>query len=1289
MKRNELVNKHVVKAISVGLSAMMAMSPVSALAAEVTPEPVAPTPTEVPTSIPAVTIAPAEVIKSVPAQPAPEKSNEAQLSDAKKEIAEAVDATGAVKTPILKIPLEAGAKNDVIVAGGYVAVAEEALSGQGDAVGKDIDKKLDKSNGEENVGEKSKIDDAVIKELQSAKGNMESYVEKINEAINVAEEAMKEVETSEDAAKVEEVLTAAKDAAQEELDNAQTDMNEAAAELVAAQQAYDEAAAISEDAAEDALEALNVAKDKVAKAKERTDAVASQLGKIDDMLDNLSNGIDSTQDALEDAIEKAEDELDVATGELKDLVDDLKDQTKELGGAVSTFVGEVEDLGDAIVAFGQAVKTAKDSEDAVKEMRQAYYDAKQALEKAQTAYDTAFKNGEVSEEDVKNLNDALLTASDAVYKAEIAMEAIKDEVYAEKLQNAINEKDNETVGSLVIGKYLADGKEVKWIPANINEDGSIKEDADTSYGKSAEGFYVVLSKDIDGNEVVESRYGYSVGVDEEGKEILVINELQGDTVNFYQVGIEKLPIETKEVDGQTVTFVTNKAGEELIIKKDAADKAYYEKEIGNTSRVEDDLDLFADTVVLDSEVLKSLVPGTIGSALDHYLGVKITFNRTSMKAISPNVYETSIGGKYLNLPIRITKVGNDYEVEYKLGSGSWNKFNTAVISKDEIVYQKKTIYQVKVGNDSADVLYDEEKGFYYVNADGSEVALVEVGENTYAEKISVSYIDGGSADTTYTNAASTNFSSDTYNVAYNGAVTAWQSACQEQQTALNEWNTASDSFDAQQKALKDLADANLMLNGGKDAEGKDVEGVDLQVKRVIGNNEITYGDLAELPVTILELVQLDKILSMPKEDRDDIVSSLETIASSKNDVEKAAALVKVIAKMGGTDSEAYVALTVALSTGFVDDKVEDLAKELEKIPFVGKGLADALRETAKNTEAATPYQQKYAQAWVAAMQAKGNVVLKGIALVEQAGDTVSAGIGLIEPTIKEGKAISDVTMKALEVSIRAAAVGGMKMGDSMLTVTGKLVGYADQYVETMRAKADTAAKEVTEAQNALNNIQIQNPRSQELAEAAEALAKAKQKFAEAALELRAAEAKKREAEALAKEAEDLANKLAEEEAAKNQPTDGSGATDGTAGGGTTGGSSSGTAGGAATIQNATVITDEDMELFAQAVADQVVLGARSTRNASAVKTTEGAGEAKEEIKGAGAGEEEITTSGVEEEEVVTIEDEETALAAALPTAEERAKMSWWWLLIVLICGATGYTWYRNHQKKIEGEDLEG
>lgn len=78
-------------------------------------------------------------------------------------------------------------------------------------------------------------------------------------------------------------------------------------------------------------------------------------------------------------------------------------------------------------------------------------------------------------------------------------------------------------------------------------------------------------------------------------------------------------------------------------------------------------------------------------------------------------------------------------------------------------------------------------------------------------------------------------------------------------------------------------------------------------------------------------------------------------------------------------------------------------------------------------------------------------------------------------------------------------------------------------------------------------------------------------------------------------------------------------------------------------------------------------------------------EAKEKITETYDVKEEIAESEAEEE-ITTIEEEETALAATLPTAEEKARMSWWWLLIVAICGTTGYTWYKNHQKKVETEE---
>ena len=345
------------------------------------------------------------------------------------------------------------------------------------------------------------------------------------------------------------------------------------------------------------------------------------------------------------------------------------------------------------------------------------------------------------------------------------------------------------------------------------------------------------------------------------------------------------------------------------------------------------------------------------------------------------------------------------------------------------------------------------------------------------------------------------------------------------------------------------------------------------------------------------------------------------------------------------------------------------------------------------------FEKAYANAWVAAWKAKLDVVVKGVELAKQTNDTATAGIKLVVEGGKEVQAIGEVTLDALQVALRAATVGGMELGSDVLTIAQKIVGNIDDYVEKLQAKVDAAAKEVQEAQAALDAIKLTNPKSEELAKAEAALKAAKERFAGLALEQNKAKSELKKAQELAKEAEELTEKLVEEERKReeeekknqndgeNQNNDDNQNVPGGDQNDNDGGDD--TAPVVAPIQNATVITDEDMEIFAQTVADQAVLGANrsnssATKAADAEESNETAISAEETKEVAGA---EKVVLDEEKETPVEIADEETALAPTIP-AEEKAKMSWWWLLIIAICGATGYTWYRNRQKKVEGEDTE-
>ncbi|RKM62108.1 hypothetical protein D6855_01415 [Butyrivibrio sp. CB08] len=52
-------------------------------------------------------------------------------------------------------------------------------------------------------------------------------------------------------------------------------------------------------------------------------------------------------------------------------------------------------------------------------------------------------------------------------------------------------------------------------------------------------------------------------------------------------------------------------------------------------------------------------------------------------------------------------------------------------------------------------------------------------------------------------------------------------------------------------------------------------------------------------------------------------------------------------------------------------------------------------------------------------------------------------------------------------------------------------------------------------------------------------------------------------------------------------------------------------------------------------------------------------------------------------EQADIDDQDVALASAMPAAEDAAKMSWWWIFIIAVLGVTGKKMYEEHMRKEE------
>lgn len=1248
---------------------MMAMSPITALA-EGTGEGGAGTstdPVEQPTSVPSVS----EVVSTTGVMPAPETGadNGEQLDNANKEIGEASDALGDVKTPILSIPLEKNEEEKAEDAAKDVDEAKEELT----SVETDIDNKLDQSvEGKENLGsEDSLIDDKATEHMDKAEKALGNYADlELDQVIETAEGDIDAVVTADDAKKVADGLNAAAEAAKAELETSEAELANAAKDLEKAEEDYEAALAISDEAAEKAAAELEAAKAKMAEVAEKNATLKSRVDRIDQLVDSVSGKLNEANTNLDEAIEEAKSDLAESKENLQDSVDNLKEQTEELSDAAKDFVDQVGELNDAIGAFVDAVEEAKETADNLEELRDQYEDAREAYAEAERLYKIAEENAAgIDEKKIEELKATMDAAKEAMDEAEVAMKGYEDATYEENLNKALDEYENASdvekgdkaasVGSIVIEKYITkEGQKIEWIPANIDDKGKLLDGVtETPFGKTAEGFYVVYTENEDGTKNIVNRYGKEVVVDEEtGKESLVINAIKSDsTENFYQVGDEKLLIQTE--DGSEVVYVVTGEGKKLYIKKDDKGNEYFEgDELTTGSRDDysklpefsyDGLAGWNDTTVTRDMYTKDEKLGAYVFTLTSKLGIECKFA----------LYYDAENGEYEISQVFRKLSGSEYTMDTDLCA---NFKNPSYVQ----------VPQVNIDGACYDLKGNETDGFYYEDSKG-EHALIKKEDGSFVTKNSVTYVPGGDANTTYSMGDSTDISSDTYATVYGGLVKDYDTKKGLQAQAESEYNDAKDKYDKLQSALEVLNKAQ-----------EEVDRTDLVV-----TDKILFSktDLSTLPVDLGDIISVEKILQMDQDEQKEMLGAIQELLNGKTNL---------------SDIESISSLLKAL--GF--ENTPAMAKAIGKAITIAypDAYPDALQS--KNV---TAFEKAYANAWVAAWEAKLDVVVKGIELAKQANDTATAGIKLVVEGGKEVQAIGAVTLDALEVALRAATVGGMELGSDVLTIAQKIVGNIDDYVEKLQAKVDAAAEEVREAQAALDAIKLTNPKSEELAKAEAALIAAKERFAGLALEQNKAKSELEKAQELAKEAEELTEKLVEEERKReeeekknqndgeNQNNDDNQNVPGGDQGGNEGGNQDDNEGGddtapvVAPIQNATVITDEDMEIFAQTVADQAVLGANRS-NSSATKAADA--EESNETAISAEGTKEVADAkkvvlDEEKETPVEIADEETALAPTIP-AEEKAKMSWWWLLIIAICGATGYTWYRNHQKKVEGEDTE-
>ena len=1282
MSKKELANKKVVKAISLGLAtALTLMTPMTALAEAEAVEPKEEPVVEIETELPSVnevvgeTVETVEEIAEVPETPAdPVETAQAEIDDL-------ADAAGDVVIEIplgflgdIEIPVEPGVEIKSELAEDIIEDVDNRLEKAEEKVIDALDQSISDEEGKpvdvENDAE-SPIDDKTIDSLNKADGTLDKANGIIGDALAKAESAEENgIKTSDEAKALYESLSAAKGEAEIVLASAKMDFDEANKNYLEAKKAYIEASKKSNKEAWIAKQEMDAAESLVNQAAARAEHVNNQITKINNFLDKAESFIDKSQENIDEAIEVAEGNLDNALENLDNSIEKLVTADGEFKTEVGELKEELAELKEATGKFVGAVKDSYYSQKDLDELYNQYAEAQDAFEKAQKALEEAETN--YNENGGKDAYDAALAAfTEADLKVQGLQEAYnKLAAFNDDLAGKITEGNFDAATQSLVEKYVADTKNGQ--TAEIVTDGSYGK-----YGEDDNAAYVVV-KNSDGT--VAKMYAYEITDDN-----FVVKELKTETPDaYYVIG--------QNEDGTDIT----KNLDELEVKGSDGDLYYLGEGLSSSSESTGKV----DTISVRIPEVRGLLFGTVlypGRDYGTYkysdlpdavtaLGTFKYFNYEPLDAL--DFFGLSDGitcyvdaeGKVFTIQSVRTKVGS-HKGLFGITIDDYEYIPTAIYDNDFLNYNStqgtKTV--ATINGEQYDVTGNDTDGYTAVKGDDT-VTLVKEGD-TFFIKNSVTKVLVDAKDKVYTLSGEEKCSSNAVgNELATKAVT-----LEEEQVKLDEADALYKNKKATYDEYVSALDALVPIKA-------EAERTDLTVKRDINilgyKDTIEYGNLADLPRSVLDLISIDNVLNMSKDDQSAVVDALGTIVKpDAKDTEKLAALVGVIKNMGGTDLDAYTALMVALGSEATSEKLDEILENVEKIPVAGEWFADEIRGLVKDNKAVTEFQEDYAKAWKKALDAKVDVVLSGVNLAKETGDTVQASIDVLKAGVVEGAAITDVTLNALNVAINGAALGGLRAADQVAGLSKKLVSGMNGYVDALNEKTQKAADEAKEAQEAVNKLTITRPGSEELAQAKAALDAARKRLGDFRSELRDARKDLKTLEEKANEADDLAKKLAEEEAAKRRAEEERRNESQNNDEYTGEEYSEPTADTNVLISNAVVITEDDLARYAQAIADQAVLGANRNRVATKKVTVAAADEAEE----AAPAEEKVAAPVKEVEEVaetpeedikkvVEIEDTKTALAGSL-TEEEKAGMNWWWLLIVAVLGATGVAMYRNSQKK--------
>ncbi len=1003
--------------------------------------------------------------------------------------------------------------------------------------------------------------DVAQKIMDAAEGNTDAAYGMLEDVIASADTQLKEgFTTSADAAQLMTELAGAELAAQELADKASAELEAARIALEVAEAEYLAAVAVSEEAAAAAAAQLELAKEAYTLAADAAAFAGEKLAVLRGVIDSADAYVEEWKAANDEALAKAEAALEENNVVLKDALETLEAENTELVVAIEAFQTQTEELVDSIHAFVAAIEDAKAKQEALEGLYAEYEEVLVAYEVALAAFATEHALETVTYEEAVTLMSGLEANINAAKEAVTAAQTDIDNARAEidRIQNLIDGEDNawangygseeelayeatlnsyiailnnvaETeekktnaayeIARLVIEKQLANGLTVVW-----NE-------ADGQYGKSENGFFVVLD-----GETVTARYGYLV----EGEEHKVVNiyTMQADDVTNYVTynGVEyvlegeagnyfitiegaSVAVDTRVNNGTVEYYVTERWFEDRadvyesqkVLNYDAEpsvlqihyDLLGYSGELGLDGFVKVNEDCYESVIKVASfEVLKIVVTRNLEDpskwVAEYYTKDESVCTKQHTKTkikISWSGITTEI------VSASHTDIDKREQCDYVfVASGNY-------IENVDVTYPEKT--QLKYNDTWYDLLEDE-NGFY-LEIEGNRVSIERYYEGLTAnyrhnyqvlcsEDVVLVYRAGGTADTTFVIGNYTGINSETYALLKAEAWATYQANL----ALYTEMLKTAQGVEAEAllhhaQMLEELAAA--------EAEYAKAEATFLALVAAKENyDEKDLGMLANLPKDFDDLYQNSNIESL-----EDVAKVMEAIGIITKDVD---------ALDFDAQAEKLEAYNTLVQYFALDDMVFDADYEnmniLEKFKFWSEFLIGDLGKALFEEES---FQHAYLMAWIDATYAKLTVVTTGMKVVEEASATITSGLEVIYEAADVKDAVIEAMIAQIENEILSGTVAALVVAGDILDASDMILAALDAKVAALEAEINAAEAQLRESADALANMEIENPGSEELKEAKAALEDAQARYDELAKELADTEDAIKDAEAYRAEAE--------------------------------------------------------------------------------------------------------------------------------------------------------------------------